>query len=954
MELFTEGAYEPRRMMLFALPLLLLVCLVGLALATEATLIDNETQPDHDQQYYDWAHAYNVQVGDLGTDLVVRRDGGGDPDYLRLPFLSANDMVTVNISQRFITTIESMGGAEWNTTCEYYVSDPNKFPIVYYNYLGKDTSGEPNFTLKFAAIVSGDYFIHTEQGFGNCWIIMNITVTPMSPPSAKDNNNKPSDKALLTSGVTRRTNAGLPWDPSDFYYINIQPTAQTNKYLTIQANTASGTELQWEVYDNVGLQRTKLSYDQDALFYKTGDRPEMINRPITIAGDYNIRVWMKEGYGQYNLTVTILSYANDQNNSIEDAYEVDDNTNISADVNLSFDREDWTSIYVLKGQPLWVRMKPHNGPADVFVFDELGNQKASGDRRDGLEEERINGWAPEEDGYYYILVEAAFEAEWPDPPNIQYTLEVWLNYYPQRVQPHPKPQHNVPEDTVNTEYDVTILFTDKDDEPLVYDLDMRYNNTLIDIQLLPDNHLRIEPVANASDFKVKIWINATDPRGLWVNQTVTVIVDPINDPPFVDQEVLEQIENIDMGEDLVKENVNVTRAFRDIDDDYSTWNFEATTTDYIKVELDEDTWLATFTPLVEDWFGDVTFEVTCTDKGGESVTITFYISMSEINDPPYINRYVSPIEMDEETSFDVDLEPAGEDPFFLDPEEKPLTYGFANNQSITVKIVGSVVTFTGQKDFYGTLNTLVIWAIDDVRDVSSNMTILITVDDVPDAPNLTNLQEVVTVEEGTGVRFSEGEFYEFFDIDSTMIELQWKWYVDDVQVPPEDVDDLFAYEYVPPVTAEKERTVKVTLEVIDSGVTVPISWTINVLNRNAKPSIPVISVPDNKTVFKEGESISFTATATDMDGDELTFKWFRDMTNPLDTGPSITVKGLEPGKYRITVEVSDTSGATSSADYDIEIKKKDKDEDGPGFEGVIAVLAIAIVIVVSLAYRRRR
>ncbi|NIP36606.1 MAG: hypothetical protein GWN18_16710, partial [Thermoplasmata archaeon] len=60
-------------------------------------------------------------------------------------------------------------------------------------------------------------------------------------------------------------------------------------------------------------------------------------------------------------------------------------------------------------------------------------------------------------------------------------------------------------------------------------------------------------------------------------------VDPVNDPPYVDMD--EVPDEIDMGEDLVKSGVNVTRAFRDVDDDYNTWTFTSTSADHINVAL---------------------------------------------------------------------------------------------------------------------------------------------------------------------------------------------------------------------------------------------------------------------------------------------------------------------------------------------------------------------------------
>jgi hypothetical protein len=242
-------------------------------------------------------------------------------------------------------------------------------------------------------------------------------------------------------------------------------------------------------------------------------------------------------------------------------------------------------------------------------------------------------------------------------------------------------------------------------------MDMSYNSTRIEIALLlPDNRLHIAPGANESGFSIKILVNATDVYGLMVNWTVTIQITAVNDAPYFDPS--EVPAEIRIGEDLVKSGVNVTRPFRDIDDDYSTWRFATNTTTHVRVELDPITWLATFTPLVKDWHGDDHFNVTCTDSGGLTATIQYKIVVFEINDPPVIvpNGYLPQITMNEEATYTYDLEDATK-PAFKDIEGRPLTYAWANNGSVMVSVQNGVLTLTGLKDYSGIITGMPLWAI---------------------------------------------------------------------------------------------------------------------------------------------------------------------------------------------------------------------------------------------------
>jgi hypothetical protein len=273
-----------------------------------------------------------------------------------------------------------------------------------------------------------------------------------------------------------------------------------------------------------------------------------------------------------------------------------------------------------------------------------------------------------------------------------------------------------------------------------------------------------------------------------------------------------------------------------------------------------------------------------------------------------------------------------------------------------VSVQGGVLTLTGLKDYSGIITGMQLWAIDDLSAKSSNMTLLITVLEVDDAPHLTVLKATATVQEGQGVKFEPDVYYRLIDPDSQPIDLGWKWFVNEVEVPPSQISDRFAYEFVPPITAEKDRTVTVRLQVTGANGGANATFTVSVTNKNAAPNTPEVSAiqppPKANGDLEADKSYTFTTNATDIDGDTLTYEWFLDETTSLGTGPTITVK-LQTGSHKITVKVTDPSGASTTKDQIVNVVKPATPPDGPGFEGVALVAALAVVAVAIIALRRR-
>jgi hypothetical protein len=178
-------------------------------------------------------------------------------------------------------------------------------------------------------------------------------------------------------------------------------------------------------------------------------------------------------------------------------------------------------------------------------------------------------------------------------------------------------------------------------------------------------------------------------------------------------------------------------------------------------------------------------------------------------------------------------------------------------------------------------------------------------------------------------------------------------------VPPIQIDDKYNFAYSPDITADKDRTMTVKLEVIDGELDpVSIVWTVTVTNLNQAPHNVTVTSTSGKTTFKEGEAIQFSASALDLDGDDLTYEWFLDEQEKVGTGPNLNLVDAGLGSHKISVEVTDSAGATTEANLQFSVQK---DSDGPGEDGlsmmmigiIAAVIVIVLVVILITVFMRK-
>jgi MYXO-CTERM domain-containing protein len=101
--------------------------------------------------------------------------------------------------------------------------------------------------------------------------------------------------------------------------------------------------------------------------------------------------------------------------------------------------------------------------------------------------------------------------------------------------------------------------------------------------------------------------------------------------------------------------------------------------------------------------------------------------------------------------------------------------------------------------------------------------------------------------------------------------------------------------------------------------------------------------------LQEGKGVLLQGSASDPDGDAITYRWKDTSGKLLEVGQNVTTKLLTKGKHLLTLEVSDGND-TASVTITVIINPKPSTNQ-PGFEGLM--LAAAIVLGLVLVRRRR-
>jgi large repetitive protein len=269
------------------------------------------------------------------------------------------------------------------------------------------------------------------------------------------------------------------------------------------------------------------------------------------------------------------------------------------------------------------------------------------------------------------------------------------------------------------------------------------------------------------------------------------------------------------------------------------------------------------------------------DTDGAVTTQTVDVTVTNI--APTIVNIVKPTTINEGES--VTFSATVTDPGVLDT----LTYGW-NFGDNTNPIIGQNVNHTFADN--GTYN--IVLTVTDKDGGVTTQTVVVKVDNV--APVVVSISKPNTIKEGELITFSATATDA--GINDT---LTYSWNFGDNTNPVlgQNVNHIFA--------DNGNYNVTLTVTDRDSGV---ITESVAVMVDNVAPTVVSILQP---STIKEGESVTFSATASDPGIlDILTYSWnFGDNTSPV-TGQNATHTFADNGNYNVTLTVTDKDGASTT------------------------------------------
>jgi PKD repeat protein len=319
---------------------------------------------------------------------------------------------------------------------------------------------------------------------------------------------------------------------------------------------------------------------------------------------------------------------------------------------------------------------------------------------------------------------------------------------------------------------ITLTGSDPDGDPLTYSI---VSGPLHGTMSGAEPYLSYTPNPNSNgpdSFTFKVNDGAVDSNVA----TVSIIVNPVNDPPS-----LSGILDVDFDEDDSDSSLDLDSCYSDVETPAASAAFTCSGNTHIQVDIDPASHVVTFT-ADPNWHGQETITFTATDSGDDgesplSASDDILVTVNPVNDPPELSG-IPDVSFDEDSSdSSLDL-----DDYCSDVETLAADVAFvcSGNTHIQVDIdpASHVVTFTADPDWNGQ-ETITFTATDTGDDgespLSDSDSIVVTVKPVNDPPvAIAGPDQVVERNsvEGALMQLNGSASY---DIDSETLTYEWSW-----------------------------------------------------------------------------------------------------------------------------------------------------------------------------------
>jgi hypothetical protein len=406
-----------------------------------------------------------------------------------------------------------------------------------------------------------------------------------------------------------------------------------------------------------------------------------------------------------------------------------------------------------------------------------------------------------------------------------------------------------------------------------------------------------------------ITFKATDPGGLWDEDSATFTVTADNAPPVVGD-----IPNQTVAEGSTFSTIILDNYVTDIDnsDVQMTWTYSGN----VQLTVSIVNRIATITIPNADWYGSEMITFRATDLGGLSDDDQAIFTVTADNAPPNTPSSPSPANGSIGVSVNANLNWQGGDP---DPGDT-VTYDvyFGSSSSPPKKVTNQTTTsYDPGTMSYSTTYYWKITAWDSYHNSTSSALFHFKTaaqssgggEEPPEEPQ--NSQPIADASAGepyqafvnTEITFDGSNSY---DPDGNITT--WVWVFG---------DNTNGTEITVPHTFSQPGTYTVTLTVTDNdGATNNDTTTCVIIQPNRPPSKPIITGPTTGT---KNTLYTYSAVSTDADNDTIqyTFDWGNSVIQPsrfLPNGTSFSVNHswAAAGRYSVTVIATDNHTASSS------------------------------------------
>lgn len=322
------------------------------------------------------------------------------------------------------------------------------------------------------------------------------------------------------------------------------------------------------------------------------------------------------------------------------------------------------------------------------------------------------------------------------------------------------PDIDFDEDKSNSGVDLDLFVTDSDNSK--DNLDWTYTgDTNINVSIDENNGVTFSAPANWNGSE-DITFTATDPGGQNDNDTITVTVNPVNDPP-----VATGIPNVEFDEDGTNNSIDLDDYVADLDnlDSEIDWTYTGNTN--VTVSIDANN-IVTFGAST-NWNGSENIAFTATDPEGKNDADTTAVTVNPVNDPPVVTG-VPDVDLDEDESDNsVDLDDYVTDP---DNTSSEMDWVYSGNTNITVAIdINSVVTLGALANWSGSEN--ITFTATDPEGQSNNDIITVTVNPTNDPPVVAGIPDIKFNEDGSDNSIDLDDYVS--DPDNTDVDMTWTY-----------------------------------------------------------------------------------------------------------------------------------------------------------------------------------